>query len=560
MLVVLQLVQTVAMLLLPTLNADIIDNGVVAGDRGRVMSTGTVMVVVAVVQVAAAVAAAWFASVVAMSMGRDIRRLVFRRVQDFSAREHGRFGTSSLITRTVNDVQQVQTLTVNMFSVVVSAPIMCVGGVALALRQDVPTAWVLITLVPVVTAAATLILARMSPLYARMQVGLDGLNRILREQITGVRVVRAFVRDEYERARFHAAGDELFDVSVRVGRLISAMFPVVLLIMNVFSVALLYVGAFRVDRGALAVGALNAFLGYQALILVSVILAMFMFLAAPRAEVSAGRILQVLGTQSSIVAPQSPARPGSAYGELDVRGVTFRYPGAEQPVLSEVSMSAGPGQTLAIVGSTGSGKTTLLHLVLRLLDPTAGAVHVNGVPVTRLDPAVLTRTVGLVPQNPYLFAGTVASNLRYGAPTATDEELWRVLDVVQARTFVTGLPGGLDAPVTQGGTNLSGGQRQRLSIARTLVRRPEIFLLDDCFSALDATTDANVRAALARETAHAAVIIVAQRITSVRHADRIVVLDGGRVAASGTHEALLTSSPAYREIVLSQSIPEEAGR
>ncbi|GAA2529879.1 ABC transporter ATP-binding protein [Winogradskya humida] len=552
-LVLLQVVQIAATLLLPTLNADIIDNGVVAADPGRLAGTGAVMVLVTCVQVAAALAAAWLAAHVAMAVGRDLRALVFRRVQDFSAREVGLFGTSSLVTRTLNDVRQVQTLTLNASGIAVSAPIMCAGGVALALRQDVPAAGVLVALVPAVGVVAGLILHRMSPLYARMQLGLDRLNRILREQITGVRVVRAFVRDDHERARFRAADTDLFVVSVRVGRLVAAMFPAVLLTMNLFSVVLLSFGAVRVESGKLEVGELNAFLGYQTLILVSVIMAMLMFMAAPRAEVSAGRILEVLDTGSSIAATARPARPGTTTGRLDITGAGFRYAGAEQPVLGDVTLSARPGQTIAIVGSTGSGKTTLLNLVMRLLETTAGQVRVNGVPVRDLDPAVLARTVGYVPQRAYLFSGTVASTLRYGCPDATDADLWRMLDVVQAREFVRQLPEGLDTPVAQGGTDLSGGQRQRLAIARTLLRRPEILLLDDCFSALDATTAAAVRAGLAVETSHATVLIVAQHIASIRHADRILVLDAGRVVAGGTHDELLLTSAEYREIALSQS-------
>ncbi|MFF3753635.1 ABC transporter ATP-binding protein [Streptomyces sp. NPDC002018] len=557
LLVVLQLVQILGTLLLPTLGAALIDDGVVAGDRGYITRAGTVMVAVALVQIVAAVGAVSLGARTAMAMGRDIRAVVFRRVLDFSAREMGRFGTPSLMTRTVHDVQQVQTLAQSGFGVVVSAPLMCLGSVVLALQQDVPPALILVLLVVVVGVVFGLLLVRMGALYERTQTCLDRLNRLLREQITGARVVRSFVRDTHERARFTRTSTELLDVSRRVGRLIASMLPVVLLLMNGFMVAILWTGAHRVDSGAMRIGALSAFLSYLSLILMSVVMIAFVFLSVPRAKVSAARIQEIVAAPTSVVPPAAPVRPTGDTGRLDIRGAEFRYPGAEKPILHGIDLAAGPGESVAILGSTGSGKTTLLNLVLRLMDVTGGSVRVNGVDVRELDPEVLSRAVGFVPQRPYLFSGTVATNLRFGRPDATDEELWRALRTAQADGFVETMPGGLDAPVAQGGTNVSGGQRQRLAIARTLLRRPAVYLFDDCFSALDYATDAALRTALAPEIAGATVLTVAQRVATVRSADRIVVLDGGRVAATGTHDTLLRDSTTYREIALSQLTEEE---
>ncbi|MFE2599320.1 ABC transporter ATP-binding protein [Streptomyces sp. NPDC059396] len=558
LLVLLQLVQILGTLLLPTLGAALIDRGVVAGDSGYIGRAGAVMVAVALVQIAAAVGAVSLGARTAMAMGRDIRSVVFRRVLDFSAREVGGFGTPSLMARTVHDVQQVQTLAQSGFGIVVSAPLMCLGSVVLALQQDVPLALILVVLVVVVGVAFGLLLARMGLFYERMQTYLDRLNRLLREQITGVRVVRSFVRDAHERARFTRTNTELFDVSRRVGRLIASMLPVVLLLMNGFMVAILWVGAHRIDSGTMGIGALSAFLSYLSLILMSVVMIAFVFLSVPRAKVSAERIQEIVATSTSVVPPAVPVRPSGAAGGLDIRGAEFRYPGAEKPILHGIDLRAEPGESVAILGSTGSGKTTLLNLVLRLMDVTAGSVRVHGTDVRELDPGVLSRAVGFVPQRAYLFSGTVASNLRFGNPDATDEELWQALRTAQAADFVEAMPGGLDAPVARGGTNVSGGQRQRLAIARTLLRRPGIYLFDDCFSALDYATDAALRTALAPETAGAAVLTVAQRVATVRHADRIVVLDAGRVVATGTHDALLRDSTTYREIALSQLTEEEA--
>lgn len=559
LLVVLQLAQILATLVLPTLGAALIDNGVVRADSGYITRVGAIMVAVALVQIVSAVGAVSVGARTAMAMGRDIRSAVFRRVLDFSAREVGRFGTPSLMNRTVNDVQQIQTLAVSGFGIVVSAPLMCLGSVALALQQDVPLALILVLLVLVVGVAFGMLLARMGAFYERMQTCLDRLGRLLREQITGVRVVRSFVRDGYERERFTRTNTELFEVSQRVGRLIATMLPVVLLLMNVFMVAILWVGAHRIDAGTMRIGAISAFLGYLSLILMSVVMVAFVFLSVPRAKVSAARVQELLSTPTSVTPPPKPtAASSTARGQLVLRKAEFRYPGAEKPVLQGIDLTAGPGESVAILGSTGSGKTTLLNLVLRLFDVTDGSVRVGGVEVRELDPDALSRAVGFVPQKPYLFSGTVATNLRFGHPDATDEELWEALRVTQAAEFVRRLPGGLDAEISQGGTNVSGGQRQRLAIARTLLRRPDIYLFDDCFSALDYATDAALRTALAPETARATVITVAQRVATVRSAERIVVLDEGRVVGTGTHAELLRDSSTYREIALSQLTEEEA--
>ncbi|MEN3306120.1 MAG: ATP-binding cassette, subfamily multidrug efflux pump [Micromonosporaceae bacterium] len=556
--VLLQFVQTLATLYLPSLNADIIDYGVIKGDTGYIMRTGGFMLAVTLAQIACAIAAVYFGARTAMSVGRDVRAGIFGRVQDFSAREVGHFGAPSLITRTTNDVQQVQMLVLLTFTLMVSAPIMCFGGIVMALRQDVPLSALLLVIVPVLIGIVAALISRMRPLFRSMQERIDGVNRILREQITGIRVIRAFVRDQHERDRFAVANTELTDVSLRVGRLMALMFPAVMLVVNVSSVAVLWFGGHRIADGGMQVGALTAFLAYLMQILMSVMMATFMFVMIPRAEVCAERIEEVLETEPSVVLPGRPVRTLPRDGRLDLRDVEFRYPGAEAPVLRGIDLVARPGETTAIIGSTGSGKTTLLGLVPRLYDATGGAVLVDGVDVRDLDPALLSRTIGLVPQKPYLFTGTVATNLRYGRPDATDEELWRALSIAQAREFVELMPGGLDAPIAQGGSNVSGGQRQRLAIARALVHEPEIYLFDDAFSALDYATDAALRAALAREISGATIVIVAQRVSTIRDADRIVVLDEGRVVGTGTHAELMDGNPTYREVVLSQLSEREA--
>ncbi|MFF5087221.1 ABC transporter ATP-binding protein [Streptomyces niveus] len=558
LLVVLQLLQTCASLYLPTLNADIIDNGVVKGDTGYIIQFGAFMIAVSVLQVIGQIGAVYYGARTASALGRDVRAAIFDRVQSFSAREVGQFGAPSLITRTTNDVQQVQMLVLMSFTLMVSAPIMCVGGIVMALGQDVPLSGVLLAVVPVLGVSVSLIVKRMRPLFRAMQERLDTVNRVLREQITGNRVIRAFVRDEYEKGRFKKANTDLTEMQLATGRLMALMFPVVMTVVNVSSVAVVWFGAHRIDSGGMQIGALTAFLAYLMQIVMAVMMATFMFMMVPRAEVCAERIEEVLDTRSSVVPPKMPVRALRRHGHLEVRGAEFRYPGAEEPVLREVSLTALPGETTAVIGSTGSGKSTLLGLVPRLVDATAGEVLVDGENVRGLDPALLARTVGLVPQKPYLFSGTVATNLRYGNPDATDKELWHALDVAQAKEFVTELEGGLNAPISQGGTNVSGGQRQRLAIARTLVQRPEIYLFDDSFSALDYATDAALRAALGRETAEATVVIVAQRVATIRDADRIIVMDEGRVVGEGRHHELMDGNETYREIVLSQLTEAEA--
>ncbi|MFE5072458.1 ABC transporter ATP-binding protein [Streptomyces halstedii] len=558
LLVALQFLQTCASLYLPSLNADIIDNGVVRGDTGYILEFGGVMIAVSVVQVVCNIGAVYFGARTASALGRDVRASVFARVQSFSAREVGRFGAPSLITRTTNDVQQIQMLVLMTFTLMVSAPIMCVGGIVMALGQDVPLSAVLLAVVPVLGIAVSLIVKRMRPLFRTMQTRLDTVNRVLREQITGNRVIRAFVRDTYEEKRFRSANTELTAVALSTGRLMALMFPTVMTVVNVSSVAVIWFGAHRIDSGGMEIGALTAFIAYLMQIVMSVMMATFMFMMVPRAEVCAERIQEVLGTDSSVVPLKDPVTELRTHGHLEIRGAEFRYPGAEEPVLRAVDLVARPGETTAVIGSTGSGKSTLLGLVPRLFDATGGDVLVGGRDVRTLDPALLAESVSLVPQKPYLFSGTVATNLRYGNPDATDEELWHALEVAQAKEFVERLEHGLDAPIAQGGTNVSGGQRQRLAIARTLVRRPEIYLFDDSFSALDYATDAALRAALSRETAGATVVIVAQRVSTIRDADRILVLDEGRVVGTGSHRELMDGNETYREIVLSQLTEAEA--
>ncbi len=557
-LVGLQLVSTLGMLYLPTLNADIIDHGVITGDTDYILRIGGIMLAVSVVQLASAGVAVVFGARAAMAVGRDMRAAVFDRVQAFSAREVGAFGAPSLITRATNDVQQVQMLVLLSFTLMVSAPIMCLGGIILAVNQDAKLSLLLVGIVPVLLIVVALIVRRMHPLGRGMQERLDTVNRILREQLTGLRVIRAFVRDDYERRRFDVANADLTAFSLRFGRLMSLMFPLVLTVVNFSTVAVLWFGSHRIDSGDMQIGALTAFISYLMQILMSVMMATFMFMMIPRAEVCAERIQEVMSTESSLVPPANPVRELHGHGRLELRDVGFRYPGAEIPVLRAVGLVAGPGRTTAVIGSTGSGKTTLLGLIPRIAEATEGSVLVDGIDVREIDPALLSRTVGIVPQRPYLFTGTIASNLRYGNPDATDEELWRALEIAQARQFVEAMPDGLASPIAQGGTNVSGGQRQRLAIARVLVHRPEIYLFDDSFSALDYATDARLRAALARETAEATVVIVAQRVSTIRDADQIIVLESGEVVGRGTHHELMAGNQTYREIVLSQLTEQEA--
>ncbi|MEU7883460.1 ABC transporter ATP-binding protein [Microbispora bryophytorum] len=550
--VLFQLVGTIASLYLPSLNADIIDQGVATGDTGYILATGGWMLTVSLVQIACSIAAVYHGARVAAGFGRDVRSAVFHRVSGFSQREVAEFGAPSLITRNTNDVQQIQMLVVMTCTMLVAAPIMGVGGIIMALRQDVGLSWLMLVCVPVLLVSIGLIVFRMVPQFRAMQTRIDVVNQVLREQLSGIRVVRAFVREREEINRFAQANDELTGTALRVGRLTALIFPTVMLILNASSVAVLWFGAARVDSGEMQVGALTAFLMYLMQILMSMMMATFISIMIPRAAVCAERIAEVLDTESSVRPPERPVRQVDRRAELELRDVEFRYPGAEAPVLSGVSFRVTAGRTTAIIGSTGSGKTTLLSLVPRLFDATSGAVLIDGADVRDLDPQMLWTRIGLVPQKPYLFTGTVASNLRYGNPDATDEELWEALEIAQARDFVEAMPEGLQAPIAQGGTNVSGGQRQRLSIARALVAEPEIYLFDDSFSALDLTTDARLRAALRPHTADAAVVIVAQRVSTIADADQIVVLDDGVVVGIGTHDELLVSCPTYVEIVESQ--------
>jgi ATP-binding cassette subfamily B multidrug efflux pump len=556
--VLFQLIQSVASLYLPTLNADIIDEGVAKGDTAFVLSTGLVMLGITLVQVAASITAVYFGAKVAMALGRDLRGAIFHKVSEFSEREVTRFGAPSLITRSTNDVQQVQMLALMTFTLLVSAPILAVGGVILALQQDLELSWIIAVSVPVLLITLGLIIVRMVPQFRRMQKRIDTVNRVLREQLTGIRVVRAFVREGIETERFAQANREVTDSALRAGRLMALMFPTVMLILNVSSVAVIWFGAFRIDSGSMQVGTLIAFLSYLVQILMAVMMATFMAMMIPRASVCADRITEVLETESTVTLPANPVHSLPQHGTVELRGATFAYPGAEQPVLRDLDISVAAGQTLAIIGSTGAGKTTLVNLLPRLFDATGGAVLVDGVDVRELDPDLLWSRIGLVPQKPYLFSGTVASNLRYGKPSASDAELWHALEVAQAASFVREMEGQLEAPIAQGGTTVSGGQRQRLAIARALVKRPEIYVFDDSFSALDLTTDARLRAALRADVKGATMIIVAQRVSTIVDADQIIVLEDGSIVGRGTHETLLESSATYAEIVASQLTAEEA--
>ncbi|QAY62434.1 ABC transporter ATP-binding protein [Xylanimonas allomyrinae] len=563
-LLVLQLLQTLANLYLPTLNADIIDNGVVAGDIGYIWRTGGWMLAVSLGQMACSIGAVFLGARAATAFGRDLRHDLFDAVQGFSAREVGKFGAPSLITRTTNDVQQVQMVLLMTFTIMIMAPIMAIGGVIMALQQDVTLSGLLLVIVPVLGVVMGLLLWRMVPYFRAMQGRIDVINGVLREQISGLRVVRAFVREGREMERFGDANRKLFETSLGAGKLMALAFPTVMLIMNVSSVAVLWFGARQIDTGGMQVGSLTAFLSYLMYILMAVMMSTMMVMMVPRAAVAADRIGDVLGTTSSVTEPQVPVTLASLNdgagprGRLELDDVEFRYPGADAPVLSGLTFTAEPGTVTAVIGSTGAGKTTLLNLVPRLFDATGGAVRVDGVDVRSLATGDLGSVLGLVPQKAFLFSGTVASNLRYGKPDATEEEMWEALEVAQARDFVEALPGGLEAPVAQGGTTFSGGQRQRLAIARAVIRRPRVYLFDDSFSALDYTTDARLRAALAPRTVDATVLIVAQRVATIRDADQILVLEHGRIVGRGTHAELLASNETYQEIVTSQMSLEEA--
>jgi ATP-binding cassette, subfamily B, multidrug efflux pump len=556
--VVLQFIGTVMALYLPSLNADIIDNGVVTGDTGYIMRTGVVMLVVALVQICCSVGAVWFGARTAMGFGRDVRASIFQRVGTFSQREVQHFGAPSLITRETNDVQQVQMLVLMSCTLMVMAPIMMVGGIVMAIHVDVGLSWLVAVTVPVLALCLGLIITRMVPSFRLMQSRIDEVNRLLREQITGVRVVRAFVREPLETERFASANGDLTAVATRAGRYLALMFPTVMLVANLASVGVLWFGGHRVDAGSMQVGALTAYLAYLMQIVMSVMMGTFMMMMIPRSAVCADRVMEVLHTTTSVPSPQAPVADLPERGALRLAGVEFSYPGADQPVLRDLSFVARPGETVAVIGSTGAGKSTLVNLVPRLFDVTGGSVEVGGVDVRRLDPKRLWSVIGLVPQKAYLFSGTVRSNLLHGKPDATDDELWGALRIAQGEDFVREMPEGLDAPITQGGTNVSGGQRQRLAIARAVVRRPDIYLFDDSFSALDLATDARLRAALRPVTREATVLLVAQRVSTIRDADLILVLEDGVVVGRGTHLELLDTCATYQEIVASQLSAEEA--
>lgn len=556
-LVILQTVSTLATLYLPSLNAEIIDGGVAQGNVPYIWDRGAIMLVVAFVQVIAAVIAVWFGARTAMGLGRDVRRDIFRRVSGYSAEDLGHFGSATLITRNTNDVQQVQMVYLMILNFMVAMPIMCIGGIIMAMREDAGLSWLVWVSVLVLAVVVVALIGRLVPLFTGMQKRIDRIIAIMREQINGIRVIRAFTREDFEAKRFDDANRDITDLSIRIGRLFVLMGPIITLILNVSTGAVLWFGGHRVNEGLVEVGSLTAFLQYLLQILVAVMMGTFMAMMLPRAIICARRIDEVLSYESSIDEPVDPVEPAYLRGDVELRDVSFTYPGADKPVLDGISFTARPGEVTAIIGATGSGKTTLLNLIPRLHRATSGSVLIDAVEVTDLSRASLVERVSMVPQKPYLFSGTVASNLRLGAPDATDDELWEALDTAQA-AFVREHELGLDMPISQGGTNVSGGQRQRLCIARTLVANPKVYLFDDSFSALDLITDANLREALVPRMKDATMIVVAQRVASIEHADQILVMEAGRIVARGTHGELLESSPTYREIVESQISPEVA--
>jgi ATP-binding cassette subfamily B multidrug efflux pump len=571
---VLLLIQAIASLYLPSLNADIINNGVVPGDNGYILRTGGFMLVVTILLAACAIVAVYFGARVAMSFGRDMRSAIFKRVASFSQPEINHFGSASLITRNTNDVQQVQMVVFMALTVMILAPITGIGGIIMALREDVPLSGLLVVILPLMALVILLVMRRAVPLFRQMQVRLDRINQVMREALAGVRVIRAFVRTEHEEERFGVANEELFNTSIRVNRLFAVTIPIMFAILNLSTVAVMWFGSMRIDTGGMPIGNLTAFLAYLMQILIAVLMAVFMFILVPRAAVSADRIQEVLTTEPSIHDPEmpvlmpavvpahgdgsGPASPPAIAGTVEFKDVEFRYPGAEHPVLRNISFTARPGETTAIVGSTGSGKTTLINLIARFYDVTGGAVLVDGVDAREMTRSDLWKRIGFVPQRAFLFSGTVASNLRYGDESADDEALWHALEIAQARDFVEKMEGELEATIAQGGTNVSGGQRQRLAIARALVKRAPVYIFDDTFSALDFRTDALLRAALGTELASATVIIVAQRVGTILKADRIVVMDEGRIVGIGKHAELMKTCETYREIVFSQLTASEA--
>lgn len=555
---VLQVLATAMSLYLPNLNAQIIDDGVVKGDTDLIWRSGALMLLFSLVQAAGQIGATWFGALTAMSLGRDLRAAIFDRALSFSTREIRDIGASSLLTRTTNDVLQVQTITQTTLTIIVGAPIMMVGGFVMAVREDFGLSWIIAVSVAVLGVAVSLLVIFASPLFQRMQTNLDNLNRVLREQISGIRVIRAFIREDHESKRFEGANEDVYSVTLRASRWMVLLFPIAMFMVNVSSVAVIWFGAFRIDSGDIKIGQMTAFLNYLIQILISVMMSTMLLFLAPRSAVSADRILEVLDTEPTVAPPTDPVTPQELTGVVEFRDVTFTYPGAADPVLANVSFTLTPGRTTAIIGSTGSGKSTLVNLIPRLYDVSSGEVLVDGVDVRHLDPDALWSRIGLVPQKPYLFSGTVASNLLYGRPDATQEQMWEALRIAQAADFVEKLDGGLAAHIAQGGTNVSGGQRQRLSIARALVKEPAVYVFDDSFSALDVATDARLRAALAPATADRATLIVAQRVATIRGADEILVLEHGRIVGRGTHDELLASNATYQEIVDSQLSAEEA--
>jgi ATP-binding cassette, subfamily B, multidrug efflux pump len=551
------LVQAIGNLYLPALNADIINEGVAKGDVGYIMRVGAIMLVLTLVLGVISIFGVYYGSKASMSFGRDVRSAIFRRVGSFSQTEVNLFGTPSLITRNTNDVQQVQMVLLMTLNVMIIAPFTGIGGIIMAIRADAPLSLILVFIVPLMGAFLGVLVARTMPLFAQMQIKVDRINQVMRETLSGVRVIRAFVRDDFERRRFEEANADLTATATTVFQNFALMWPVLLGAMNLSTVVILWFGGHRVASGGMPIGNLTAFITYITQILFSVMMATFMVTMLPRAAASARRIQEVLLTEPTVTDPAVPRSPSELCGELEFRGVEFRYPGAQDPVLHDISFAAGPGETTAIIGSTGSGKSTLVNLIPRFYDATAGAVLIDGIDVREMAQEDLWRRIGFIPQRAFLFSGTVASNLRYGDENATDDELWHALSVAQGKDFVAEMPEGLDSSIAQGGANVSGGQRQRLAIARALVKRPEIYVFDDSFSALDFKTDARLRAALGSETSRATVIIVAQRVSTILHADRIVVLDEGRVVGIGTHHELLETSETYREIVFSQLTKEE---
>ncbi|MGZ3586964.1 MAG: ABC transporter ATP-binding protein [Candidatus Limnocylindrales bacterium] len=558
LIVALVTVQAIANLYLPNLNADVINNGVVKGNIDYILRIGALMLLVTFLLMICAIIAVYWSSKTAMGFGRDVRRAIFGKVLGFSQAETNHFGTPTLITRNTNDVQQVQMVLVVALNVMILAPIMAVGGVIMALREDVALSSLLLVIIPLLAVFIGLMLSRALPLFRAVQIKVDRINQVMRETLSGIRVIRAFVRTEHEERRFNDANQDLTQTSLRVTRLFALMIPTVMAIFNLSTVAILWFGAIQVDSGGMQIGNLTAFLQYVMQILFAVMMAVIMFVMVPRAAASAERIQQVLDAEATIVDPEAPVPLETPRGRVSFRDVAFRYPGAEDPVLRAISFTAQPGQITAVVGSTGSGKSTLVNLIPRFYDVSSGTVEVDDVDVRELRQDDLWKLIGVVPQRAFLFSGTVASNLRYGAPQATDDELWHALSVAQAREFVEEMPGGLEAPINQGGTNVSGGQRQRLAIARAVVRRPRIFVFDDSFSALDFKTDSRLRAALREETRAATVLIVAQRVGTIMHADQIVVMEAGGIVGIGTHRELLETCETYREIVFSQLTAAEA--